>query len=159
MRLTNRSDTSIAKPAAPAAPSADTEPLRPPVATPPRIPGEAWIDDRIRVAVGHNINISGKLAFPGPARIDGQFRGEISSTDLVVISETGAVDARVRTPRILILGEFHGEVIGAKAVVVGPAARVQGRVEAENLTVCEGARIEADLTVGRPARAARDAES
>lgn len=157
MRLTNRSDIPVAKPAAPAAAA---EAKRPLAAAPPRFLDHAWIDDRMRVAVGRNINISGKLAFSGPARIDGQFRGEISSTDLVVISETGAVDARVRTSRILILGEFHGEVIGAKAVVVGPAAHVKGRVEAETLTVHEGARIEADLIVGRaPDGAAAAAES
>ncbi len=148
MRLTNRTDNPGAKPSASAA---GAETLRAPA--PPQSGGHAWIDDRIRVAVGHNINISGKLAFTGPARIDGQFRGEISSNDLVVISETGAVDARVRTPRILIFGEFHGEVMGAKAVIIGPSARVRGRVETEKLTVNEGARIEADLVVGHSANA------
>lgn len=143
MRLTNRTNDPAATPAA----AAGAEMNRAHVSA-PQESGHAWIDDRIRVAVGHNINISGKLAFTGPARIDGQFRGEISSNDLVVISETGAVDARVRTPRILILGEFHGEVLGATAVIIGPAARVKGRVEAERLTVNEGARIEADLVVG-----------
>ncbi len=149
MRLTNRSDIPVAKPAAPAAAA---EAMRPLAAPPRRFLDHAWIDDRMRVAVGRNINISGKLAFSGPARIDGQFRGEISSTDLVVISETGAVDARVRTPRIMILGEFHGEVIGATAVVVGPSAHLKGRVETATLTVHEGARIEADLIVGRARR-------
>ena len=149
MRLTNRTNDPAAPPSAPAA---GAEPGRAHVAA-PQSSSHGWIDDRIRVAVGHNINISGKLAFTGPARIDGQFRGEISSNDLVVISETGAVDARVRTPRILILGEFHGEVLGARAVIIGPAARVKGRVEAERLTVNEGARIEADLVVGHPANA------
>lgn len=149
MRLTNHGDAPVAKPTVPTATVGANRPL---AEAPPRFFEHAWIDDRMRVAVGRNINISGKLAFSGPARIDGQFRGEISSPDLVVISETGAVDARVRTPRIMILGEFHGEVIGATAVIVGPSAHLKGRVETATLTVHEGARIEADLIVGRARR-------
>ena len=114
----------------------------------PYTPGAAWIEERTRVAVSRNINVSGKLVFQEAVRIEGSFRGEVSSSDLVVISELGSVNGRIRTPRIVILGQLEGEVVGAKSVVLGEHSQVKGRIESESLTVCEGARLEGDLLVG-----------
>jgi cytoskeletal protein CcmA (bactofilin family) len=121
-----------------------------PAATLPHTPGQAWVEERTRVAVSRNVNVSGRLIFQEPVRIEGHFRGEVSSSDLVVISEEGAVEGRVRTPRLLILGDLHGEIIGTKSIVLGPRARVEAKIEAESLTVCEGAVLEGDVRVARP---------
>ncbi|MGH7916983.1 MAG: bactofilin family protein [Candidatus Binataceae bacterium] len=118
-----------------------------PVAGIPRVPGQAWVEERTRVAVGRNINVSGKLIFQEPVRIEGHFRGEVSSSELVVLSETATLEGRVRTPRVLVLGVLNGDVIGAKTVVLGPYARVTGNLETENLTVCEGAFLQGDIRV------------
>jgi cytoskeletal protein CcmA (bactofilin family) len=125
--------------------------FRTPVSALPLAPGQAWIEERTRVAVSRNVNVSGKLVFQEAVRIEGHFRGEVSSSDLVVISEGGAVDGRVKTPRLLVLGELQGDIVGSKSVVLGPRSRVKGRIEAERLTVCEGARLEGDFVVGRVA--------
>ena len=123
--------------------------FRTPASALPLAPGQAWIEERTRVAVSRNINVSGKLVFQEPVRIEGSFRGEVSSIDLVVITEEGAVDGRIKTPRLLILGTLRGDIVGSKSVVLGPRSSVRGRIEAERLTVCEGARLEGDLVVGR----------
>ncbi|HEX3409883.1 MAG TPA: polymer-forming cytoskeletal protein [Candidatus Binataceae bacterium] len=122
--------------------------FRAPISSLPLAPGQAWIEERTRVAVSRNVNVSGKLVFQEPVRIEGSFRGEVSSSDLVVISEGGTVEGRVKTPRLLVLGELLGDIAGSKSVVLGPRSRVRGRIEAEQLTVCEGARLEGDLRVG-----------
>ena len=152
MRPTDRPQSLAAKNTAITPSAAAAEAFRPPAASLPYAPGAAWIEERTRIAVSRNINVSGKLVFQEPVRIEGNFRGEVSSTDLVVISEEGAVNGRIRTPRILILGELQGDVIGAKSVVLGARSRVRGRIEAETLTVCEGARLECDLLVGMAPR-------
>jgi cytoskeletal protein CcmA (bactofilin family) len=129
--------------------SGDADIFRAPVSALPLAPGQAWIEERTRVAVSRNINVSGKLVFQEAVRIEGRFRGEVSSIDLVVICEGGAVDGRIKTPRLLVLGELLGDIVGSKSVVLGPRSRVKGRIESERLTVCEGARLEGDLVVGR----------
>jgi cytoskeletal protein CcmA (bactofilin family) len=115
----------------------------------PHIPGEAWIEERTRVAVGRGINVSGRLVFQEPVRIEGRFRGEVSSSELVVISEQASVEGKVRTPRVLILGELTGDIVGAKSVVLGPRARVKANIHTESLTVCEGAQLEGDIRTGK----------
>jgi cytoskeletal protein CcmA (bactofilin family) len=109
---------------------------------------------RTRVAVARNINVSGRLVFQEPVRIEGNFRGEVSSSELVVISDHGTIEGRVRTPRLLVLGVLRGDITDSRLVVLGPRARVFGRIEADSLRVCEGALLEGDVRVprgGRPA--------
>ena len=120
----------------------------------PRAPGQAWVEERTRVAVGRNITVSGRLVFQEPVRIEGCFRGEVTSVDLVVIASEAVVEGRVRAPRLLILGELRGDVAGAVRLVIGPCARVYGRIEADHLTVCEGARLNGDVRMPRGAIAA-----
>ena len=131
------------------APTGTIDAFRGPVNALPLAPGKAWIEERTRVAVSRNINVSGKLVFQEPVRIEGSFRGEVSSIDLIVITEEGAVDGRIKTPRLMVLGELRGDFIGSKSVVLGPRSRMKGRIEADRLTVCEGARYEGDVVVGR----------
>lgn len=107
--------------------------------------GSAWAEARTRVAVGRNVNVSGKLIFNEPVRIEGRFRGEVRSGDLVVIGEDGMVEGKVCAPRLLIMGELRGDVSGCDRIVLGTRAKVFGSIEARNLTVREGAYLDATV--------------
>jgi cytoskeletal protein CcmA (bactofilin family) len=121
---------------------------QPPSPVLPLIPDDLWAGERTRVAVSRNSTISGKLSYQGPVRIDGKLRGEVTSTEVIVISESASVEGKVRAPKILLLGSLEGEVAGAETLVLGPASHARGRIQAERLTVCEGARLEGDIAVG-----------
>lgn len=121
--------------------------LSPPGVSIPREPGAALIEERARVAVGRNVNVSGRLVFQEPVRIEGCFRGEVRSSDLVVIGDHGTIEGRVSSPRLLVLGELRGDVAQSRLVVLGPRSKVFGRIEAERLRVCEGAFLECDVRV------------
>ena len=105
----------------------------------PQDAGTAWAESRTRVAVGRNINVSGKLIFQEPVRIEGRFRGEVRSVELVVVGEEGMVEGKIFAPRLLIMGELRGDLVGCERVVLGPRAKVFGNIETRNLTVAEGA--------------------
>lgn len=107
----------------------------------------SWVEERARIAVNRNVRIAGHLVFQEPIRIDGYFRGEVSSSDLVIISEDGSVGGRIRSPRLVVLGELEG-TISSKSVVLGPHSRFRGKIEADNLTICEGAYLNAELRIG-----------
>jgi len=111
------------------------------------VPAAAWVEERTRVAVARNVNVSGRLVFQEPVRIEGNFRGEVSSSELVVISDQGKVEGRVRSPRLLVLGELRGDIIDSRLVVLGPRARVFGRIETDSLRIAEGALLEGDVRV------------
>lgn len=112
----------------------------------PRGPDSApgWTAERTRVAVGRNINVSGRLVFQEPVQIDGNFKGEITSGDLLVISEEARIEGRVRAPRVRILGHLQGDVIGADRVELGPVSLVSGNISTAYLTIHDGAVFNGD---------------
>jgi len=109
----------------------------------------AWAEARTRVAVGRNVNVSGKLIFHEPIRIEGRFRGEVRSPELVVVGEEGMIEGKVFAPRLLVMGEVRGDVVGCERMVVGPRAKFYGNIETRNLTVSEGAYVEANIRMTR----------
>lgn len=106
-----------------------------------------WTEERTRVAVGRNVNVSGKLIFHEPVRIEGRFRGEVRSAELVVVAEGGMIEGRVFAPRLLVMGELRGDVTGCDRVALGPRSRVYGNIETANLSVNEGACLEGFVRV------------
>ena len=115
----------------------------------PQDAGVAWAESRTRVAVGRNINVSGKLIFHEPVRIEGRFKGEVRSIELVVIGEDGMVEGKVFAPRLLIMGELRGDVVGCERVVLGPRAKFFGNIETRDLTVSEGAYLDGNVRMTR----------
>lgn len=115
----------------------------------PQDAGAAWAEARTRVAVGRNVNVSGKLIFHEPIRIEGRFRGEVRSPELVVIGEEGMIEGKVFAPRILIMGELRGDVVGCHRLALGPRAKVFGNIETRTLTVADGAYLEGNVRTMR----------
>jgi len=115
----------------------------------PQDAGVAWAESRTRVAVGRNVNVSGKLIFHEPVRIEGRFKGEVRSVELVVIGEDGMVEGKVFAPRLLIMGELRGDVVGCDRVVLGPRAKFFGDIETRNLAVSEGAYLDGNVRMTR----------
>jgi cytoskeletal protein CcmA (bactofilin family) len=115
----------------------------------PQDAGVAWAEERTRVAVGRNVNVSGKLIFHEPVRIEGRFRGEVRSVELVVVGEEGMIEGKVCAPRLLVMGELRGDVVGCDRVVLGPRAKFYGNIETRNLTVSEGAHLDGNVRMTR----------
>src|ERR1035437_2954393 len=115
----------------------------------PQDAGVAWAEQRTRVAVGRNVNVSGKLIFQQPVRIEGRFRGEDSSVELVVVGEDGMIEGKVFAPRLLLMGELRGDVVGCDRVVLGPRAKFFGNIETRNLTESEGAYLDGNIRMTR----------
>src|SRR6266851_525700 len=91
--------------------------------------GAAWAEEPTRVAVGRSVNVSGKLIFDGPVRIEGRFKGEVRSAELLVIAEEATVEGKIWAPRLLVLGELRGDIAGCERLLLGPKARMFGNIE------------------------------
>lgn len=98
----------------------------------------------------------GKLTFKDTVRIDGVFRGEITSQNTLIVGETGEILATVRSRSVLVSGTVTGDVFASDRLVLHKTARVEGDVEAGTLAIEEGAVINGKVTMGgsRPANLA-----
>lgn len=103
--------------------------------------------------IATDVAITGRINFPGDARIDGRLRGEVRADALLVIGETGVLHADVRAERLVVRGAMHGNVLRAHLVEVEPGARLIGNVEADGLVVRPGALLEGRCRIGTRADA------
>ena len=81
----------------------------------------------------------GKLSFRDTVRIDGRFRGEISSENTLIVGETGEIEATIRSNTVAISGTVNGDVHAAHKLVLHKTARIEGTIEAPSVVIEEGA--------------------
>jgi cytoskeletal protein CcmA (bactofilin family) len=111
----------------------------------------AWQD--VRVSLGPDAEVTGKLSFAVPTRIEGKLKGEVRATDVLVIGPQAVVHATVQAERLVVLGEVRGQVCGAGRVDICAGGRLFGDVETRCLVVEEGGTFEGRSRMGTPGEA------
>ena len=81
--------------------------------------------------------------------LNGKFKGEIISTDTLIIGEKAVVNASIRAGIVLISGEVVGNVLAGERVELRGTARVFGDVEAPVVVVEEGVTFEGKCRMTR----------
>ena len=111
-----------------------------------------WED--VRISLGSDAEASGRLSFVSPTRIEGKLKGEVRSSDLIVVGPQGVVHATVRADKLVVMGEVRGEVLGASRIEVCAGGRLFGDVETQSFVIREGATFEGRSRMGGQASAA-----
>ena len=83
----------------------------------------------------------GKLSFKDTVRIDGCFRGEITSQNTLVVGETGEIMATVRSRNVIVSGTVTGNIFASERLMLHKTARVEGDIEAGSIAIEEGAML------------------
>ena len=86
--------------------------------------------------------IEGRYTFSGTVMLNGRFKGEISTTDTLIIGDKGVMNGDIRAGQVHISGEVVGNVSAAERVELKRTARVFGDVEAPVVVVEEGVLFE-----------------
>jgi cytoskeletal protein CcmA (bactofilin family) len=116
------------------------------------------LDSKIAGLIDQGTELKGDLSFKGSFRIEGNFKGTISSDSILIIGERGKVEADIRVGQIIINGEIKGNIQATERVEVHGKGRVFGTVQTPKLVVEEGAYLEAtcqtmDVSAAGPAAA------
>jgi cytoskeletal protein CcmA (bactofilin family) len=98
--------------------------------------------------LGRGTSFEGKLYFTGRLRIDGQFRGEIRSDDVLVIGEGAEVSAEIDVSTVIVRGGLvSGNIRARTAIELYLPARVTGNLWSPSIFIDKGVKVEGSCTM------------
>lgn len=92
----------------------------------------------ITTLLGRGAQFEGKLTFEGTVRIDGRFKGEVFSDDVLVIGEGAQVEAEIDIGDIIIQGTVVGNIKAKRSIEIHAPGRVKGDLHTPSLQVDKG---------------------
>jgi cytoskeletal protein CcmA (bactofilin family) len=112
----------------------------------------------IKAFLGPGSQFEGKLLFDEIVRLDGTFRGEITSKDTLIVGKTADLQAEVSVGTLILSGRFKGNIKAATRVELRAPATVEGAIDTPVLVVDEGVLMNSTLTMKREGPVVVEAE-
>jgi cytoskeletal protein CcmA (bactofilin family) len=100
-------------------------------------------EDKITGFFDKDTEFKGELSFKGSFRIDGRFKGKIDSDSMLVVGESGKMDADIKIGYMVIDGEVKGNIQASERVDIHSNGRMIGTITSPKLIIEEGAYLEA----------------
>ncbi|WP_428564818.1 MAG: bactofilin family protein [Solidesulfovibrio sp. DCME] len=101
----------------------------------------------INAFLGAGTSFTGRLAFDGVVRIDGDFDGEIVSAGTLLVGQKARIAGRIAVGRLTCGGSVTAEVTAAAKVTVTATGRLTGSVRTPVLVVEEGGGLDGDVVM------------
>ncbi len=98
-------------------------------------------DSEIDTILGDDIVFRGKLQFKTSLKINGNFKGTVSSAGHLVIGPGAKVEADVEAGYISIEGTLRGNILAKHRIDIIKNARMQGDMKTPELQIQPGSRF------------------
>jgi cytoskeletal protein CcmA (bactofilin family) len=92
----------------------------------------------ITTLLGRGATFEGKLTFEGTVRIDGRFKGEVFSDDVLVIGEGAQVEAEIDIGEVIVQGTVVGNIKAKRSIEIHAPGRVKGDLHPPSLQIDKG---------------------
>lgn len=92
----------------------------------------------ISTLLGKGASFEGKLTFEGTVRVDGKFKGEVFSDDVLVVGEGAYVEAEIDIGDIIIQGTVVGNIKAKRSIEIHAPGRVKGDIHTPSLQIDKG---------------------
>lgn len=96
----------------------------------------------VHTILGPESSFEGKLVFEGTVRIDGSFKGQINTDNILVVGQGARVEATVEVGSIVINGEVIGDVIAKELIEIHAPAKLRGNVTTPQIMIAKGVLFE-----------------
>ena len=96
----------------------------------------------ITTLLGRGAAFEGKLTFDGTVRIDGRFKGEVFSDDVLVIGEGAHVEAEIDIGEVIVQGTVVGNIKAKRSIEIHAPGRVKGDLHTPALQIDKGVMFE-----------------
>ena len=119
-----------------------------PAPAPSTVSSSAGAPEALTAFIDQGSEFEGKLSFKNTVRIDGSFKGEITSENTLIVGEPAGVMATLRSRHVIVSGEVTGDIIAAERLVLHKTARVEGDIQTPKLVVEDGAELHGSIKMG-----------
>lgn len=92
----------------------------------------------ITTLLGRGAAFEGKLTFEGTVRIDGRFKGEVFSEDVLVIGDGAHVEATIDVGEVIIQGTVVGNITAKRSIEIHAPGKVKGDLHTPALQIDKG---------------------
>ena len=75
-------------------------------------------------------------------------KGEIDTTDSLVVAKTGEVEAEIKARRAIVNGKLNGKIHATDRVELQAGGRVEAEIRAKNMVMEDGVRFEGKCHIG-----------
>ncbi|TAK04427.1 polymer-forming cytoskeletal protein [bacterium] len=88
--------------------------------------------------IDQGCELEGRFTFVGTLVLNGKFRGELLSSDMLLVGDTAQVEAEVQVGVAIVSGQITGNIIARERVELRGTARVFGDIVTPVLVLEEG---------------------
>lgn len=81
----------------------------------------------------------GSLEFENKMRIDGDFKGKISSKSQLIVGKTAKINAEIHVHEIVVMGEIRGTIATCENLEIQKGGRVLADIHVKTLDIKPGA--------------------
>jgi cytoskeletal protein CcmA (bactofilin family) len=115
----------------------------------------------VHTILGPESSFEGKLVFDGTVRIDGKFKGEIQTNNVLVVGQGAHVEATINVGSVIINGEVVGDVTAKQSVEIHAPGKLRGNLTTPQLMIAKGVTFDgscrmADKTQGAAVSLVKD---
>ena len=103
----------------------------------------------IKAYLGVDALFKGTLSFDGTVRIDGKFEGQITTSDTLIIGETGDVVADIEAGVFICKGRMKGTIVASKKIEMHPSSKIIGNVQTPAINIELGAVLDGNCDMTR----------
>jgi cytoskeletal protein CcmA (bactofilin family) len=112
----------------------------------PMDPSQTGVE--LTALLGRGTRFEGKLYFTGRVRIDGEFRGEIRSEDVLVIGDGAEITAEIEADTVIVRGgTVTGNIRARTAIELYVPSRIVGNLWSPSIFIDRGVKVEGSCTM------------
>jgi cytoskeletal protein CcmA (bactofilin family) len=107
--------------------------------------------ERVDTVFSESTAFNGVLMYETSLKIDGYYKGKISSKGHLIIGEKAKVYANVQANTIVIAGEVKGDIEASERLEMLPTAKLYGNIRTRKLKMADGVVFEGRCEMLGPA--------
>ena len=103
----------------------------------------------IKAFLGPGSQFEGKLVFNEIVRLDGAFRGEVTSRDTLIVGETADIQADVEVGTLILSGRYQGNIKASVRVELRAPAQLDGTITTPAISIEDGVILNGTVNMKR----------